>query len=189
MINLECAAVLQIPTLVLTVAREISVNEGEVGCKGWRAIKSDGCLDEHQPKASDNLESCPHTVQHSQGASCRYWGSCGCFYLGLCNWGSINWRRECKGGEQVQVSAEQKPTEGDTGGFCADIFSYPLFSWFFCWSHNCKTFWVSPWQLCDTIHLLWNIVFFPQQWSSTRDEHLWPLIVVSTKVSNINSFY
>lgn len=132
MINLECTAVLQIPTLVPTVAREISINEGEVGCKGWRAIKSDACLDERQPKASDNLEPCPHTVQHSQGASCRYWGSCGCFYLGLCNWGSINWRRECEGGEHVQVSAEQKPTEGDTGGFiCADIFSYPLFSWLF----------------------------------------------------------
>lgn len=64
--------VLQIPTLAPTVAREISINECEVGCKGRSAIKSALCLDGPQPKASDNLEPCPCTVQHSQGASRRY---------------------------------------------------------------------------------------------------------------------
>lgn len=44
-INLKFTAVLQIPAVVPTLAREISVIEDEVRCKGVRATKTGACID------------------------------------------------------------------------------------------------------------------------------------------------
>lgn len=70
----------------------------------------------------------------------------------------------------------------------ADVLSYPLYGWIFCWSHSYKTFRDSPCYLCDTTPLLWSICF-SQWWPCTRHEHPWLLSVVSTKEENLSGFY
>lgn len=173
--------ILQIVPLVPEVEREISAVEGEVGCKGWRAIKSDACLNGYQPKVSENLTD---TLQHLEGTTCRHWGSCGCFHLELCNkvQKGVEGRRaglSLCGAQTIVVN-----TEAFTS---ANILSYPFYSWVFCWSHSCKTFRV-PLPLVWHTPLLWGICF-SQKWPCTRHEHPWLLSAVSTKQENISGFY
>lgn len=103
MINLECTGILQIVPVAPAVEREISTIESEVGCTGWRSIKSDACLNGYQPKVSENLTLYSTYRELHAGVE---------VHMDVSIWTyAINWRREWKEGEQVWVSAEQNTTE------------------------------------------------------------------------------